>query len=212
MKVEGVCPIQGYAVVHGWLCYFRARDGWSFRAWAPGWNDQTDAVARERVLAAMKSCKPNDFYMGSDIGSGIPEPRDPSRWSNDYAGKVADWCCEQLRKHIAAIVSGFDERAGPAPARSVARVARLELLRVTERAALYEAEWRESDRDLVEAHSRERGIVGVASDLFSLLAGRPGIEQVRAQWTVWLEGERDADELLAVRKALDLAKDLEPGR
>jgi hypothetical protein len=114
-NIHGNCPVQGYAFVDGWLCYFRARDGWTFSAWAPGSFERVPArhymsEAETTLIDGERkdgfSYWNPDFLIEDDLS--CPDPGDdenayPGWWSHEYASQVVDWCVGKLREHIAGV-------------------------------------------------------------------------------------------------------------
>lgn len=111
-NIYGNCPVQGYAFVDGWLCYFRARDGWSFSAWSPdrfrrepasAYMSEAEMTVRSGLIGARSFWEP-DFMIEDDLS--CPDPTDdentyPGWWSHAYASQVVDWCVGKLREHLA---------------------------------------------------------------------------------------------------------------
>ena len=108
----GNCPVQGYAFVDGWLCYFRARDGWTFSAWSPGSFERVPArLYMSEAETTLIDCERKDgfsywnpdFLIEDDLS--CPDPGDdenayPGWWSLAYASKIIYWCVDKLRQHI----------------------------------------------------------------------------------------------------------------
>lgn len=129
MAMSGQCPVQGYAVVDGWLCYFRARDGWSLRAWRPGrwrpveyWGRNDAETAVHALVAHDKPADLEGVFSAPDFEiedadgeEGFPQPNDDENWyegwwSHEYAGKVAEWSIGRLRSHILEEARGLAQR------------------------------------------------------------------------------------------------------
>lgn len=100
MELYGNCPVQGCEVREGWLLYFRARDGWSLRAWKPGtWTPMpagSYSTAAEQALTATLAADVEPTIVVDDTYQGVPEPDDteneyPGWWSEKYANEVAEW-------------------------------------------------------------------------------------------------------------------------
>jgi hypothetical protein len=126
MQVSGNCPVQGYEIRGGWLFYFRARDGWELRAWAPGawpvpehareilmtkgrggyWRDTEAEVAVMYTLCESDTDPTVVIDESNECDPGFPEwgPDEndyPGWWSEEYATAVAEWAIgEVLRRPV----------------------------------------------------------------------------------------------------------------
>jgi len=118
IEIEGFCPVQGYLIHDGWLYYFRARDGWSLRAWAPGnWDLETPPKEQTHFREAEYSLSKmtRETYLTPDVDleedapgvtealeRDLPRPLDendyPGWWSLDYAHKVMEWAIERTQR------------------------------------------------------------------------------------------------------------------
>jgi hypothetical protein len=104
-NIHGNCPVQGYAFVDGWLCYFRARDGWTFSAWAPDRFERVPArdYMSEAEMTLAQGLLGEGAFWSPDFSIEDDENAYPGWWSEAYASQVVDWCVGKLRENIATL-------------------------------------------------------------------------------------------------------------
>ena len=99
-KPTGHCPVQSYGEHEGWLLYFRAREGWTLHAWAPGkWDpraDVGDIPATHYFSPDIEVDERDEDDTTPKWDSVVHEESYPGWWSHQYAQAMLDWAFERF--------------------------------------------------------------------------------------------------------------------